>query len=628
MGTQHVGRTVRNAALALAVIAMVLVAPLLAASPRANIVFILDGSGSMWGQIDGKAKITIAKEVLTGLIQDLPSDVNVGLVAYGHRTKGDCNDVEELVPLEPLNAGELISKIKAINPKGMTPITLAVRTTVEKLRSAEEETTILLVSDGEETCKGDPCGLVRELKQSGIKFVMHVIGFDVGDKEKAQLECIARAGGGRYFSASNAREFLEASKKVTESISVGEEPGRLTLEKKVFQPFEDVVVSFEARPDYADSAWIGLVPSEVAHTEADSDEHDVAYQYIHKKTSGQMTFQAPRTEGSYDFRMFNTDLNGKETAAVSFEVKGTLGAGTLKVDKEVYAPGEPIQVSFTAGERFSPQAWVGLFASDLPHAKSGPSDEHDTAYRYIEGRSSGTMDFRAPYETGSYDFRMFDTAERDGEEVASVTFKVEGQVAGGTLTLDKTTYRPGEPIRVQFKAQPSYQQHAWVGLIPSAVAHGSSAENDQHDLAYHYLNGRVDGTLEFRAPNETGAYDFRMFDAEGTGKETASVSFTVKGDMEKGTIQLDKSSYRPGEKIVVTFTASPDYQTNAWIGLIPSSVEHGSESVNDAHDVAYQYLRGNTSGTFEFKAPDQPGSYDFRMNNAGLEVGSVSFTVE
>jgi hypothetical protein len=105
---------------------------------------------------------------------------------------------------------------------------------------------------------------------------------------------------------------------VTESISVGEEPGRLTLEKKVFQPFEDVVVSFEARPDYADSAWIGLVPSEVAHTEADSDEHDVAYQYLRGKTSGTFEFKAPDQPGSYDFRMNNAGL---EVGSVSFTVE-------------------------------------------------------------------------------------------------------------------------------------------------------------------------------------------------------------------------------------------------------------------------------------------------------------------
>ena len=62
-----------------------------------HVMLILDASGSMWGQIGGKAKITIAKEVLSDLIQELPSDLQVGLTVYGHRQKEDCNDVEELV---------------------------------------------------------------------------------------------------------------------------------------------------------------------------------------------------------------------------------------------------------------------------------------------------------------------------------------------------------------------------------------------------------------------------------------------------------------------------------------------------------------------------------------------------
>ena len=181
---------------------------------QSNLVFILDASGSMWGQVEGTAKIVIAKEVLAELIKDLPQDVNVGLVAYGHRRKGDCNDVEELVPLGELDKEKLIKKIKAINPKGKTPITLSVKMTAEKLKAIEDETTIILVSDGKETCEGDPCELVRELKQSGVKFVMHIIGFDVTDEERKQLECMAKAGGGMYYTAKNAGEFKIAAKKV------------------------------------------------------------------------------------------------------------------------------------------------------------------------------------------------------------------------------------------------------------------------------------------------------------------------------------------------------------------------------------------------------------------------------
>ena len=184
--------------------------------PSSNLVFIFDASGSMGAQIQGKMKIDIAKEAITTLINDLPAGGNVGLVAYGHRQKGDCNDVEELAPLGPLDKGALIKKIKSLEHKGKTPITRSVQKVAEGLKTLEDETTIVLISDGEETCDGDPCAMVKALKTSGIKFVMHVIGFDVTDKEKAQLSCLAEAGGGSYFTAKNAGELTAAARKVVE----------------------------------------------------------------------------------------------------------------------------------------------------------------------------------------------------------------------------------------------------------------------------------------------------------------------------------------------------------------------------------------------------------------------------
>jgi Ca-activated chloride channel family protein len=185
-----------------------------AGASTGNLIFILDASGSMWGQVEGKAKIVIAKEVLTGLIKNLPDDATVGLVAYGHRRKGDCNDVEELVPLGPIDKNKLIKVVQGLGAKGKTPITLSVRKTAEKIKHLEDETTIILVSDGKETCEGDPCALVKELKAAGIKFVMHVIGFDVTEEERTQLECMAKAGSGEYFTAKTAKDFQMAAEEV------------------------------------------------------------------------------------------------------------------------------------------------------------------------------------------------------------------------------------------------------------------------------------------------------------------------------------------------------------------------------------------------------------------------------
>ncbi len=183
---------------------------------ESHLVFILDASGSMWGQIEGVTKIEIGKKVLTGLLKDLPYGLNVALVAYGHRQKGDCSDVEELIALAPINKDQFVKKIKAVRPKGKTPITLSIKMVVEKLRNVEEEAIIILVSDGRETCEGDPCTLVNELKESGAKFVMHVIGFDVTKDDRKQLECIAEAGGGKYYAAKDAGAFKLAAKKAAD----------------------------------------------------------------------------------------------------------------------------------------------------------------------------------------------------------------------------------------------------------------------------------------------------------------------------------------------------------------------------------------------------------------------------
>lgn len=198
-----------------------------AASP-AELILILDASGSMWGQIEGENKITIAKKVLVDLIGELPDETNVGLIAYGHRDKGDCKDIETVVPPGPLDKTLLAEKIEAINPKGKTPITDSVTRAFDILRSKENSATVILLSDGLETCGGDPCRTVREAKESGINFVMHVVGFDVSKEDVSQLECAAQAGGGLYLSAENAGELSDALDTAVDLL-VDSPAGRLSV---------------------------------------------------------------------------------------------------------------------------------------------------------------------------------------------------------------------------------------------------------------------------------------------------------------------------------------------------------------------------------------------------------------
>ncbi len=182
-------------------------------------ILVLDASGSMWGKIDGKAKITIAREVIAGMLKQWPADQEIGLMAYGHRRKGDCSDIEMLIPVGKLNAKQFNHAVSAINPRGKTPLTEAVKQAAEQLKYTEEKATVILISDGKETCHADPCAVAAELEKRGVDFTAHVIGFDVAGREGvSQLQCLAKNTGGEYLTAKNATELKKALSKAVEKV--------------------------------------------------------------------------------------------------------------------------------------------------------------------------------------------------------------------------------------------------------------------------------------------------------------------------------------------------------------------------------------------------------------------------
>lgn len=175
-----------------------------------NVIIVLDASGSMWGQIDGKPKMEIARDVMSEVLSNLDGKANIGVITYGHRTKGDCSDIETIIPVGRVNHRTYMSVINNLSPKGKTPITNAVRKAAEELRYTENKATIVLVSDGLETCEADPCALARELESNGIDFTVHVIGFDLINQDTSSLRCLAEETGGQYLAADNARELGNA----------------------------------------------------------------------------------------------------------------------------------------------------------------------------------------------------------------------------------------------------------------------------------------------------------------------------------------------------------------------------------------------------------------------------------
>jgi len=180
------------------------------AQAKSSVVFVYDGSGSMWGKLEDRTKHEIASEALIDYLDAFGDSLDLGLYAYGHRREKDCRDIEELVPLQS-NAKESIKRaIASISPKGRTPLSYTLQLVLDRLSQDNQKATVIMLTDGIESCDGNLCDDVKRALGSGLEFRLHIVGFGIKDTDVASLRCAAEATDGKYFEAANADELSEA----------------------------------------------------------------------------------------------------------------------------------------------------------------------------------------------------------------------------------------------------------------------------------------------------------------------------------------------------------------------------------------------------------------------------------
>jgi hypothetical protein len=187
------------------------------ASQDRSVALVLDASGSMKAALsDGATRMDAAKDAVASLVATLPPQTRLALRVYGDRSptaKKDCKDTSLLNPFNAVasNGADIVGKARAIRPQGYTPITYAITLAAQDL-SAEEAAsrTVVLVSDGQETCKGDPCAAAKALADADAKLVVHTVGVGVDAVTRGQLQCIAHVARGSYFGADSAAELAAA----------------------------------------------------------------------------------------------------------------------------------------------------------------------------------------------------------------------------------------------------------------------------------------------------------------------------------------------------------------------------------------------------------------------------------
>ena len=185
-----------------------------AVAPFHHFYIILDASGSMLDEMDGKVKFDIARDAVRSLVNDLPADCNVALRVYGHRKRAIENqadeDTELMIRMAPLNRQRFIAVLDSLRARGKTPMALSLDEAVKDLGviDPQKPVTLLLLTDGGEDTqpRRDPlksADLVGGVK--GIRF--HVVGFDINQPDWAeQLQAMAQHGGGRYWPAARAAD--------------------------------------------------------------------------------------------------------------------------------------------------------------------------------------------------------------------------------------------------------------------------------------------------------------------------------------------------------------------------------------------------------------------------------------
>ncbi|WP_347158469.1 vWA domain-containing protein [Pontibacter chitinilyticus] len=202
--------------------------------PKTRILFLLDASGSMLAKWENSDRMQVAKDLLTHLVDSLQGydNLELALRVYGHqfgRERNDCKDTKLEVPFAAKNAAAIKTKLQQIVPRGNTPITYSLEQSAGDFPADKSRNVVILITDGLESCNGDPCAMSLALQKKHIFLRPFVIGIGIEPEYEKQLSCI-----GPYFNAANVQTFenvlteivTQALSKTTVSVELQDEQGK------------------------------------------------------------------------------------------------------------------------------------------------------------------------------------------------------------------------------------------------------------------------------------------------------------------------------------------------------------------------------------------------------------------
>lgn len=499
-------------------------------------LIILDASGSMNERIRGETKIVIARRAVRELVGSLPDNTRLGLVAYSHR-RNACDDIELLIPPGPLDKAAFIAAVDALKPKGRTPVAASLEFAALALNYTKNKASIILVSDGEETCGGDPCATARKLSEQAAGLTIHAVAFDLSARQAKAFACVASATQGRFLQANDAATLKDALVvAVTEStVTVKAEPPAEDLSPATIT----VPPTVAAGADFS-ASWTGpnnpgdylcIVPAGAA---------DDAYENTSYTRQGSpLTMTALLEAGPAEVR-YIAGRSRKILGRASLTI--TPVGITLEAIEESVA-GSPIQIGWSGASN------RGDYLTIVPKSAGD-----DVSGKYLETSKGSPVKATTPIQPGDAEIRYL---SGQGRKVlarralrivpAKVTLEAPMEVVAGS-PVDVVWSGPNHDEDFLVIAPKTAADTAWQR--PLATRHGSPAK--------------------MTAPIESGEAEVRYYSGEGHQvlarrpiKVTAA-SVTLDGPAEA----------LAGSEIQVTWTG-PNNE-NDFVAIVPKSAADGS----------------------------------------------------
>lgn len=307
-----------------------------------DVEFILDVSGSMRKKLGSETQIETARKALLDALNEIPEGQLVAVRVYGHRVEQtdkekSCQDTELLVPFNTVDRSMVQGKVASLEPKGYTPIANSLLAAKKDLLDVgltrESDRVIILLTDGEETCGGDPVAVLEKLKREGFNVTVYTVGFNVDDVARNQLKQIAKVSGGKYFDAKDGKQLTKALKQAAQESFVIEKKGVKiygesirggdNYDTAVALPFDkELRLDHHQKKNEYDFFYIDASPSEELEIE------------LHTLEKGINLRREPFTETRHPYIGFELHDSNRTRVTKASVIKGSFGSKNVSLFPE------------------------------------------------------------------------------------------------------------------------------------------------------------------------------------------------------------------------------------------------------------------------------------------------------